>query len=264
VRAARQVAPPRPPTAVAALDHIAAGRRPDGTDPAAPPATAGSGTVTVVIGCHDTDTEVLAAARLLAAAGLDATFVAAPGCCGQLADDLGAADLAADRQAATGALLATDTVIGLDPHCLPSLRTSRPDATVRDLWSVLVDRLDRLAFAGEAQTVTYHDPCLLARGEDVVSAPRQLLAAAGVTVAEPEQHGAATRCSGAGLGLPLLDPTAAAATGQHRAAQLAATTARPVTACRRAAAQLGTSPTLDDVPADLAVLLADRLRPATP
>jgi Fe-S oxidoreductase len=46
--------------------------------------------------------------------------------------------------------------------------------------------------------LTYHDPCYLARGRGVTSAPRAVLHAAGVTLAEAAHHGQNTQCCGAG------------------------------------------------------------------
>jgi Fe-S oxidoreductase len=47
-------------------------------------------------------------------------------------------------------------------------------------------------------TVTYHDPCYLARGRGITRAPREILAALGIKLAEAAHHGQNTRCCGAG------------------------------------------------------------------
>jgi Fe-S oxidoreductase len=47
-------------------------------------------------------------------------------------------------------------------------------------------------------TVTYHDPCYLARGRGITRAPREILEAAGITLTEAAHHGQNTRCCGAG------------------------------------------------------------------
>ena len=49
-----------------------------------------------------------------------------------------------------------------------------------------------------AATVTYHDPCYLARGRGITSAPREILHAAGIHIAEAKHHGQNTQCCGAG------------------------------------------------------------------
>ena len=199
---------------------------------------------------------VEAARTLLLAAGLDVAVVA-DGCCGQLARDLGDAATADDRAEHRGQQLAgAAQVVALDPHCAPSLPDGVP---VRDLWSVLDE--SELAWRDDApaREVTYHDPCLLARRDGVTDPPRRLLAAAGVRVVDPEFSGRDTACSGAGMGLPLLDADAADATARRRVAQLAATDAATTTACSRAADRLRSAGRPTD---DLAVLLASRVRTA--
>jgi Fe-S oxidoreductase len=47
-------------------------------------------------------------------------------------------------------------------------------------------------------TVTYHDPCYLARGRGITEAPREILHAARVAVTEAAHHGQNTQCCGAG------------------------------------------------------------------
>lgn len=254
VRDARAVARPRTEAADAAVAAIAAGRRPDGRGGADPVDRVAPGRVVLHAGCEDPQEVVDAAHRLLCAAGHDVSVVA-DGCCGQLARDLGAPDVADVRtDHRTAQLDDAQMVVALDPHCAPALTTT--GARVVDLWTVLADA--EVAWRPDAPArVTYHDPCLLARGAGVVTPPRRLLERAGVHVVEPEFHGTATACSGAGMGLPLLDPAAADATARRRAGHLAATGApRTATACSRAADRLRASghPT-----EDLAVLLAARL-----
>ena len=48
--------------------------------------------------------------------------------------------------------------------------------------------------------VTYHDPCYLARYNDITDAPRKLIAATGAELVEMPRHGTNTFCCGAGGG----------------------------------------------------------------
>lgn len=48
--------------------------------------------------------------------------------------------------------------------------------------------------------VTYHDPCHLARHNDITEAPRKLIQATGAELVEMPRHGANTFCCGAGGG----------------------------------------------------------------
>ncbi len=47
-------------------------------------------------------------------------------------------------------------------------------------------------------SVTYHDPCYLARGRGITAQPREILRAVGAVVSEPAHHGQNTQCCGAG------------------------------------------------------------------
>lgn len=256
VVAARAVAPPRTAAATEALAHLAAGRRPDGS-PTPGPVGSPTAEVVVVGGHADTEAVMLAAARLFAAAGRSVSVVAPTGCCGGLARALGDPHLGDELASGLSHLIgAAKRVVALDPHCIPELRAAMPEVDVVDIASALADDIDRFRFRTEDRAIVWHDPCVLARGEGVTEAPRRLLAAAGFTVVEPRQHGLQTSCSGAGLGMPLLDATAAAATAKRRAGQLADAAAPVATGCHRAAALLTEAGTET---ADLVVVLAELL-----
>lgn len=209
VLAGRALAPVTTPAATAVLDHLRAGRRPDGSAPSS--GHAGDGVV-LFVGCQDAPGDVTAAVSLLGAAGLDPRVVVAPGCCGGVARDLGATELATGLGATTAdALRDVESVVVLDPHC------DLGDIGTRSIESVLAEHVDQLSFRSGATTVTVHDPCLTARRDGEVEPARVLLAAAGVVAMDPEGNRADTVCSGAGLSLPLVDAAAADATATRRA-----------------------------------------------
>ncbi|MBW3658373.1 MAG: (Fe-S)-binding protein [Actinobacteria bacterium] len=250
-----------------AVAAVADGRSPYGVDlPAGLDADATTGfDVVVVAGCRDDARDLDALRRILASAGRRTALVVPEGCCGGTLADLGAGPEATAAAARLGELLPpAPVVVATDPHCLPALRSTAGDGTrVLDTATALVQLVDEdaLRFVSERTRVAFHDPCLLARGEDVTTPPRRLLAATGAVLVEPEGHGASTVCSGAGMALELVAPTDAAATADHRARQLGATGAPVVTACagaRRRLADAGLDVT------DLATFLADRLVPEPP
>jgi Fe-S oxidoreductase len=80
----------------------------------------------------------------------------------------------------------------------------------------------------EMASVTYHDPCYLARVRNVTSAPRALLSlAAGPSgLVEMPRHGRQTSCCGAGGGRMWFDDTVDKRVGQSRVAEALATGAR--------------------------------------
>ncbi|MBF0688765.1 MAG: (Fe-S)-binding protein [Cellulomonas sp.] len=96
----------------------------------------------------------------------------------------------------------------------------------------------RLRFApgvgddGSGATVTYHDPCYLGRHNQVYEPPRELLAAAGVTLAEMPRNRETSFCCGAGGARMWMEETIGERIGTVRAAEAVATGASAIaTAC---------------------------------
>jgi Fe-S oxidoreductase len=256
------------------LARVADGRSPTGSPLPVAPHADRDPTTLVVAGCRDDAANLEAVVTVLRAAGERVTVTVPEGCCGALLDDLGAVDAATTAGAALAAAIAdrlTDTggaaadreggvtVVASDPHCLPALRAAGHAAT--DLASHLDAAVadGRLRLSGAPWRATWHDPCVLARGEGVTAAPRRVLTAAGADLVEAEHHGERTGCSGAGLGLDLLDPVAADATAAARAAELR--TAPVVTGCARAADRLRAAGV---IVTDLASALVAHLEPTDP
>jgi len=81
------------------------------------------------------------------------------------------------------------------------------------------------------ESVTYHDPCHLARSLGCTEPPRRLLGLAVEELIEPAHSGLETVCAGAGAALPWALPLEADAMGRARAAELEQGAASIVTAC---------------------------------
>lgn len=160
---------------------------------------------------------------------------------GALAYDLGLDEIVAEHAERVRAALrkhGVKTLITIDPHTTTMLRSVYPkllgewDVEVKSYLEVLAER--GFAAGGRAAKhlgaeVVLHDSCVFARYEGVVDEPRELLAAAGVTVRDPENAGRQTWCCGGPV--ESLYPEKAAANARKRAAQLGTVAADAVTMC---------------------------------
>ncbi len=96
------------------------------------------------------------------------------------------------------------TIVTTCPHCFHTLANEYKDfgGTYQvkhhtDYIAELIDakKLELMPMVGE---VTYHDPCYLGRHNDLIAEPRQVIAATGLKLHEPEHHGKNSFCCGAG------------------------------------------------------------------
>jgi glycolate oxidase iron-sulfur subunit len=126
-----------------------------------------------------------ATVRLLSLAGWDVVVPRAQGCCGALELHAGRVDAFRERAAALAGAFhgKLDWVVTDAAGCgsamreygrwLPDSPAARLGARVRDVSELLVDAA--LPLGPLPLTVTYHDACHLAHGQQVRSAPRELL-----------------------------------------------------------------------------------------
>jgi len=163
---------------------------------------------------------------------------------GALAYDLGLDEAVARHARRVQAVFrkyGVKTVITIDPHTTTMLRSVYPkildgyDVQVRSYLEVLAEKgfgsggHGTLAAGASPAEVVLHDSCVFARYEGVVDQPRELLAAAGVTVRDPENAGRQTWCCGGPV--ESLYPAKAAANAEKRVDQLRAVAADAVTMC---------------------------------
>ena len=162
---------------------------------------------------------------------------------GALAYDLGLDDVVAEHARLVHAAFkkhGVKTVITIDPHTTTMLRSVYPklldgyDVEVRSYLEVLAERLHASGgITAERPNapvgVAIHDSCVFARYEGLVDEPRELLAAAGVTVRDPENTGRQTWCCGGPV--ESLYPAKAAANAEKRVEQLRAVSPFAVTMC---------------------------------
>jgi len=170
---------------------------------------------------------------------------------GALAYDLGLDEVVVEHAKKVHAVFrkyGVKTVITIDPHTTTMLRTVYPkilkgyDVEVCSYLEVLAEK----GFGGNGRAakalsgeVVMHDSCVFARYEGVVDEPRELLAAAGVTIRDPENTGLQTWCCGGPV--ESLYPIKAAANAANRVAQLRAVAPDCVTMCPMCFVNLSTA-----------------------
>jgi Fe-S oxidoreductase len=223
-------------------------------------------------------------AKLLAAAGVDFAILGPrESCTGDPARRMGNEyvfqSLAQSNVSELNAAAITKIVASC-PHCFNTLANEYGDFGGHyevmhhtELLSELV-RDGRLAPpadtapapAGQPLKITYHDSCYLARHNDVLAAPRELIAAVGEPV-EMARSGRETFCCGAG-GAHMWMEERGGAINEERARQAAATGAGTVAvACPFCTVMLddGVAGTGSDMRvADVATLLAEVFVPEPP
>jgi Fe-S oxidoreductase/nitrate reductase gamma subunit len=119
------------------------------------------------------------------------------------------------------------------PHCVNSFRQDYPQLGANLEVIHHTEFLDELIGTGRlkvsadksvtagANSFTYHDPCYLARVQNVTAAPRALLSqvAGAKGIVEMPRHGRQTSCCGAGGGRMWFDDTVDKRVGQSRVAE---------------------------------------------
>jgi Fe-S oxidoreductase len=160
---------------------------------------------------------------------------------GALAYDLGLDEAVEDHARKVHAVFkkyGVKTVITIDPHTTTMLRSTYPkilkgyDVEVKSYLELLAEQgfgingHDARKLDGE---VVLHDSCVFARYEGVVDEPRELLAATGLTLRDPENSGRQTWCCGGPV--ESLYPAKAAANAEKRVAQLGEVASEAVTMC---------------------------------
>ena len=170
-------------------------------------------------------------AKLLQAAGVDFAILGPrEACTGDPARRMGNEYLFqayAEQNVGTLNEAGVTKVVASCPHCFNTLRNEYPDfggdyevVHHSELLAALV-REGRLEPNANGKAITYHDSCYLARHNDVLEGPRELVAAVGEPV-EMERSGKRTFCCGAG-GAHMWMEERAGKINEERAREAAAT-----------------------------------------
>jgi Fe-S oxidoreductase len=215
----------------------------------------------------------IATAKLLRAAGVDAAILGPrESCTGDPARRMGneyVFQSFAKENVATLNEAGVTRIVASCPHCFNTLAREYPDFGGRyevmhhsQLLAALV-REGRLEPAGGEGTITYHDSCYLARHNDVLSSPREIVARIGKPL-EMARSGRSTFCCGAG-GAHLWMEERGSQINEERAREAAATGAETLAvACPFCTVMLddGVRQTGGDMRvADVATLLAEAVGP---
>jgi Fe-S oxidoreductase len=189
--------------------------------------------------------------KTLQKAGLQVmTLGAAETDCGDLARRLG--DEAGFQRLARGLIGTLQSrsfkyIVTPDPHIFHVLKNEYPALGGEfEVWhhtQLLADLLAKQQLkptrAARTDTVTYHDPCYLARYGREVDAPRAVLKGIGIKVVEMERSRERGRCCGGGGGAPFTDIPGATRIPDIRMADARATNAAVVAvACPNCTAML--------------------------
>jgi Fe-S oxidoreductase len=170
-------------------------------------------------------------AKLLQAAGIDFAILGPrESCTGDPARRMGNEYLFqahAEQNVGTLNDAGVTKVVTSCPHCFNTLRNEYPDfggdydvVHHSELLAELV-REGRIGPSANGEAITYHDSCYLARHNDVLEGPRELVAAVGEPV-EMKRSGKRTFCCGAG-GAHMWMEERAGKIGEERAREAAET-----------------------------------------
>lgn len=155
--------------------------------------------------------------QVLKAAGLKVAVLGeAEPDCGDLARRLGdeaTFQQLADKMMATLRHYSFDHIVTPDPHLFHCLANEYPalggNYRIQHHSQVIAELLDKrqlpLKADAEATTITYHDPCYLARYNGETDAPRRVFKGIGIKVVEMERSGMQSRCCGWGGGASFTD-----------------------------------------------------------
>jgi Fe-S oxidoreductase len=141
----------------------------------------------------------------------------------------------AEQNVATMSRRGVRRIVAHCPHCVNSLRNDYPQASGRyevihhsQLLTELVEqgRLKPAEGAPDGKSMTYHDPCYLARVSGVTEPPRTTLAAAAsksqaLPIVELPRNRRHSSCCGAGGGRMWFDDAPAQRVGQSRVREIA-------------------------------------------
>ncbi len=97
--------------------------------------------------------------------------------------------------------LPSKEIICMCTTCAFFIRKAYPELKARYIIEVIYEKIKNYSPKKLGKKVTYHDPCNVSRGINMVDEPRELLKIIGVELVELPTHGKQTECCGGGGGL---------------------------------------------------------------
>ncbi len=127
-------------------------------------------------------------------------------CCGDVVRQTGETDFfdeLSNMNTKTFKETSADTIVTTSPHCAETFSKKYDlSADVVHYTEFLLDLVESgdLKLGNINRTVTFHDPCYLARSMAVIDEPRSLLSEVGIEIEELNKSGVKTLCCGGGGG----------------------------------------------------------------
>ena len=153
-------------------------------------------------------------------------------CCGMPFAVLGYKDDLANHKEKFREQFPHKDFICLCTTCAFFIKKAYPDLNPIYVIDVIAKKLPKLQSKDLGLKVTYHDPCNVARGMDMVNEPREILKKIGVEVLEMETSGKQAECCGGGGGVLVTDKSLSERLADKRMRQALETGAKTlVTLC---------------------------------
>lgn len=153
-------------------------------------------------------------------------------CCGMPFGVLGYKDDLAAHKEEFRRCFPQKEFICLCTTCAFFIKKAYPDLKPKYVIEIIAEKLPHYNPKKLGLKVTYHDPCNVARGMNMVDEPREIIKQIGVEVVEMETSGKQAECCGGGGGLLVTDKSLAERLAEKRMNQALKTGARTlVTLC---------------------------------
>ena len=147
--------------------------------------------------------------QILDSAGVSWGVLRRESCCGEPARRAGNEYLylqLAEELTETFAQNQVKNIVSCCPHCTTMLDKdyrqisayAKLNTRVSHHSELLVNLLPKLPLKPSPESMTFHDPCYLARGRGITHEPREVLRKCGIAITETRNHAQNTACCGAG------------------------------------------------------------------